>query len=46
MTWSVEAAKADQASQIRWETVPYFHGRVLDIGCGRYKTFPHFIGVD
>lgn len=22
------------------------HGRVLDVGCGPYKCFPHFIGVD
>lgn len=46
MTWSLEAAKHDPASQIRWETIPYFHGRVLDIGCGRFKCFPHWIGVD
>ena len=32
--YSTENAKNDEASKIRWETVPYFHGRVLDIGCG------------
>lgn len=46
MTWSLENSKNDEASKIRWELVPYFHGRVLDIGCGAYKAFPHFIGVD
>lgn len=46
MTWSLENSKNDEASKIRWETVPYFHGRVLDIGCGPYKCFPHWIGVD
>jgi predicted SAM-dependent methyltransferase/ADP-heptose:LPS heptosyltransferase len=46
MTWSLENSKNDEASKIRWETVPYFHGRVLDIGCGPYRTFPHWIGVD
>lgn len=44
--WSVENSKNDEASKIRWEVVPYFHGRVLDIGCGAYKCFPHWIGVD
>lgn len=45
MTWSAENMKHDEASKIRWELVPYFHGKVLDIGLTRYKTFPHFIGV-
>lgn len=46
MTWSLENSRSDEASKIRWELVPYFHGRILDVGCGQYKTFPHFIGVD
>jgi predicted SAM-dependent methyltransferase/ADP-heptose:LPS heptosyltransferase len=46
MTWSLENSKNDEASKIRWETIPYFHGRILDIGCGPYKTFPHWTGVD
>lgn len=46
MTWSLDNSKNDEASKIRWETVPYLHGRVLDIGCGAYKCFPHWIGVD
>ena len=46
MTWSLENSKNDESSKVRWELVPYFHGRVLDIGCGPYKAFPHFIGVD
>jgi predicted SAM-dependent methyltransferase/ADP-heptose:LPS heptosyltransferase len=46
MTWSLENSKNDEASKIRWETVPYFHGRILDIGCGPYRAFPHWIGVD
>tara|TARA_R110000868_G_scaffold59652_2_gene183077 strand:- start:682 stop:1200 length:519 start_codon:yes stop_codon:yes gene_type:complete len=46
MTWSVENSQNDEASKIRWHCVPYFHGRVLDIGCGPYKCFPHWIGVD
>src|SRR3990167_7990996 len=46
MTWSPENSKCDEATKIRGELVPYFCGRILDIGCGKYKTFPHFIGVD
>lgn len=46
MVWSVDMKQGDDASKIRWELVPYTSGRVLDIGCGRYKTFPHFVGVD
>lgn len=46
MTWSLENSKNNEAAKVRWATVPYFHGRVLDIGCGPYKTFAHWIGVD
>lgn len=46
MTWSVENSQCNEASKIRWECVPYFRGRVLDIGCGQYKTFPHWTGCD
>ncbi len=46
MTWSLENSKNDEASKIRYETVPYFHGRILDLGCGPYRTWPHWIGVD
>lgn len=46
MTWSLENSKNDEASKIRWELVPYFRGQCLDIGCGPYRVFPHFIGVD
>jgi ADP-heptose:LPS heptosyltransferase len=34
------------STEIRWETIPYFHGKVLEIACGQYKTFPHWTGVD
>ncbi len=46
MTWTLENSRNDEASKIRWSTVPYFHGRILDVGCGPYKCFPHWIGVD
>jgi ADP-heptose:LPS heptosyltransferase/predicted SAM-dependent methyltransferase len=46
MAWSVESSKNNEARKVVWELVPYMHGRVLDIGCGPYKAFPHFVGVD
>lgn len=46
MTWSLENSKNNEATKIRWELVPYMRGRCLDLGCGPYKVFPHFIGVD
>ena len=46
MTWSLENSRNNEAAKIRWELVPYMNGRVLDLGCGPYKAFPHFTGVD
>jgi predicted SAM-dependent methyltransferase len=42
----MENSKSNEAAKIRWELVPYMRGRVLDLGCGPYKAFPHFTGVD
>jgi ADP-heptose:LPS heptosyltransferase len=33
------------AAEIRWDAVPYFHGKVLEIGHNT-KTFPHWIEVN
>ena len=46
MSWRMEDKQGDESSKIRWEIVPYMHGRALDLGCGPFKVFPHFIGVD
>lgn len=46
MVWRAEDPQGNEAAKIRWELVPYTRGHGLDIGCGPYKTFPHFIGVD
>lgn len=46
MSWSLENSKNDESSKIRWELVPYMRGRCLDIGCGPYKIFPSFTGID
>lgn len=46
MTWTMEGPQGNEAAKIRWELVPYTRGKGLDLGCGPYKAFPHFIGVD
>jgi hypothetical protein len=35
-----------EVAKVRWDIVPYMRGRAIDLGCGPYKAFPHFIGVD
>jgi ADP-heptose:LPS heptosyltransferase/predicted SAM-dependent methyltransferase len=44
--WQREAQQGNESGKIKWEIVKYTKGRGLDLGCGLYKTFPHFIGVD
>jgi len=46
MSWTLENSRGNESAKIRWELVPYMRGRALDLGCGPYKVFPHFIGVD
>jgi len=44
--WRKEDPQGDEAAKIRWELVEYTNGRGLDLGCGQFKAFPHFTGVD
>lgn len=46
MTWNLNDPQGDEAAKIRWELVEYTSGRGLDLGCGQFKAFPHFTGVD
>jgi ADP-heptose:LPS heptosyltransferase len=46
MTWSKETSQENETAKIRWELPQYTRGVGLDIGCGAWKGFPHFIGVD
>lgn len=46
MVWKLENPQGNESAKIKWELVPYTRGKTLDLGCGPYKTFPHFIGVD
>jgi ADP-heptose:LPS heptosyltransferase len=46
MVWRPDNSNGNEASKIRWELVPYTRGRGLDLGCGPWKAFKYFIGVD
>src|SRR5208282_1517984 len=46
MTWRLEDQQGNESAKIRWEVVQYTRGKVLDIGCGPAKQFPHWIGID
>ena len=46
MTWRKDDPQGNESGKIKWEIVKWTRGRGLDLGCGLYKTFPHFIGVD
>lgn len=46
MVWRSEDPQGNEAGKVRYDVVPYTRGVVLDLGCGPFKAFPHFIGVD
>lgn len=46
MVWTAETSNGNESAKIRWELVKYTRGKGVDLGCGPYKAFPHFIGVD
>ncbi len=46
MVWNVSAPMGHESEKVKWELVPYTRGRGLDIGCGPYKPFGHFRGID
>ncbi len=46
MVWRATDPTGNEVGKMLWELVPYTRGFGLDIGCGPFKGFPHFIGVD
>lgn len=44
--WSKEAAFQPACNKIAHLIVGYTRGQGLDIGCGRHRCWPHFIGVE
>ena len=46
MVWDIKTSNGNEVAKVKWDIVEYTAGRGLDLGCGLFKTFPHFIGVD
>jgi ADP-heptose:LPS heptosyltransferase/predicted SAM-dependent methyltransferase len=46
VTWKKENPQGNEQDKVKWDIVPYTRGKVLDVGCGPNKAFPHFTGVD
>jgi len=46
MAWRLNDPQGNESAKIKYQVVPFTRGRGLDLGCGPYKAFPHFIGVD
>jgi ADP-heptose:LPS heptosyltransferase/predicted SAM-dependent methyltransferase len=44
--WRRDDPQGAEALKIKHEIVPYTRGRGLDLGCGQWKLYSHFIGVD
>lgn len=46
MVWRPNGPDGNESAKVRWDIVPFTRGCGLDLGCGPWKAFPHFIGVD
>ena len=46
MSWSLETSNGFESRKIKYLLPKYTRGRVLEIGCGQEKAYPHFIGYD
>jgi ADP-heptose:LPS heptosyltransferase/predicted SAM-dependent methyltransferase len=46
MAWSLDGPQGFESRKIKYLLPKYTRGRVLEIGCGMEKAFPHFIGYD
>lgn len=46
MTWRINDPQGNESGKVKYDIVPFTRGVVLDLGCGPFKAFPHFIGVD
>ena len=46
MVWRVDDPQCNESAKIKWEFVQWTRGKVLDLGCGIKKLYPHFLGID
>ncbi len=45
MVWQPDKPQRPEVEKIRFEVVPYVHGRALDVSAGGAKAFPNMISV-
>ena len=46
MVWNINDPQGNEAAKVKYEIVEFTRGSGLDLGCGPFKLYPHFIGVD
>jgi predicted SAM-dependent methyltransferase/ADP-heptose:LPS heptosyltransferase len=46
VVWKPEAKQGNEAGKVIWEMVRWTRGKGIDVGCGAYKPYQHFIGCD
>lgn len=46
MVWKIDNPQGNESQKVKYDIVPYTRGKGLDLGCGPFKAYPHFIGVD
>ena len=38
MSWRLDDPQGAEVGKVKYDLIPYVRGRVLDIGCGPFKT--------
>jgi len=46
MVWRINDPQGNEAAKVKYDIVRWTRGVGLDLGCGPFKAWPHFIGVD
>lgn len=44
--WRASDPQGNESRKVKYDIVPYTRGKGLDVGCGPFKAYDHFIGVD
>ena len=46
MVWDAKNSQGNEIGKIKYEIVEYTRGKVLNLGAGPFKSFPHWIDID
>ena len=46
MVWHKDDPMGRESEKIKYEIVPYTRGKVLELGPGPWKLYPHFTSID